>query len=245
MCTKSPTGITNLNAQPSNTEASSGTATIHRQKLISEFDSYFVVDVREPAEHTEGHIEGTKINMGLGPLLHSASRGTLDDIKSEKIVVYCNIGYRSGIAQRELAKLGFNCLSLEGGIAAWHDPAASSYEFFVLISSDEAENVTLGLSVALASQKNGVQTAVALMGPSVVLATTAEQEKEADKCIGAPFQPVFALWNDFVKSGGLIFACRSCLKLRNVALEDCADVYPCSAPDVVRWLNTSGGSVKF
>ena len=70
--------------------------------LNSGTDSYTIVDVRDPEEFAEGHIQNS-INI---PVASFASQsGVLD--KKKKIIVYCNSGGRSYNAYRKLMKLGY------------------------------------------------------------------------------------------------------------------------------------------
>lgn len=75
-----------------------------------------LLDVRNPSELQEGYIKGS-INIPLIRLLVSAPY-ELDP--SKIIVTYCHSGNRSSLAANELRKLGFQALSLEGGIENWY-----------------------------------------------------------------------------------------------------------------------------
>ena len=56
-------------------------------KLISKVQ---LIDIREPYEHEEGHIEGS-INIPMGDFLEK-----LDQLETNKqIIIYCNTGRRS------------------------------------------------------------------------------------------------------------------------------------------------------
>lgn len=41
--------------------------------------------------------------------------------KGRKLVVYCTIGYRSGLYAEKLRKKGWNAFNLKGGVLAWAD----------------------------------------------------------------------------------------------------------------------------
>lgn len=41
--------------------------------------------------------------------------------KTNKIIVYCTIGYRSGLYTERLQKKGFDAYNLKGGVLAWAD----------------------------------------------------------------------------------------------------------------------------
>lgn len=80
-------------------------------------DQVTLVDVREPEEYEESHIEGC-ILIPMGEIQNRAP----ELLKPEQdIVLYCAHGYRSLQALMSLKMLGFEKLrSLEGGIEAWH-----------------------------------------------------------------------------------------------------------------------------
>jgi rhodanese-related sulfurtransferase len=74
-----------------------------------------VVDVREPSEFQEGHIQGAK----LAPL-GSVEKGLAGISRDREIVLVCRSGRRSGKAQELLAARGYtNLQNMEGGMLAW------------------------------------------------------------------------------------------------------------------------------
>lgn len=76
-----------------------------------------VLDVREPAEFSAGHLRDAK-NIPLKEL--SNRIGELDKFKSKSVIVVCQAGTRSAKAVAQLKKAGFNeAFSLDGGVAAW------------------------------------------------------------------------------------------------------------------------------
>jgi rhodanese-related sulfurtransferase len=75
-----------------------------------------ILDVREPAEWSAGHIAGAKHIM-LGQLLE---RQQELDPKRETIVV-CRSGNRSGLACELLQERGFNVVNMTGGLSSWTD----------------------------------------------------------------------------------------------------------------------------
>lgn len=78
-----------------------------------------IVDVREPSEFQDGHIEGAK----LAPL-GSVEQGVADIAKDREIVLVCRSGRRSGKAQELLAARGYtNLRNMEGGMLAWEKNA--------------------------------------------------------------------------------------------------------------------------
>ena len=71
---------------------------------------YYVLDVREPAEFSEGHYEGA-VNIPLSEL-----RGRMDEVPRDKeITVYCAAGQRSYYATRILKQNGFRVKNISGG----------------------------------------------------------------------------------------------------------------------------------
>lgn len=90
-------------------------------------DGHVLIDVREPAEFTTGHLAGA-LPIPRGVLefqieANAASRCTTEpamDIRERPIVLYCRTGGRSALAAESLQKLGFTRVrSLAGGITAW------------------------------------------------------------------------------------------------------------------------------
>ncbi|OWW18899.1 rhodanese-like domain-containing protein [Noviherbaspirillum denitrificans] len=76
-----------------------------------------VVDVREPAEFSAGHLRDAK-NIPAGEL--SNRLGELDKFKSKAVIAVCQSGTRSAKAAAQLKNAGFNeAFSLDGGVAAW------------------------------------------------------------------------------------------------------------------------------
>jgi rhodanese-related sulfurtransferase len=84
-------------------------------RLAADEEKPLVVDVREPFEYREGHIEGAR----LAPLGRVVSE--LQDVPKEReIVLVCSTDNRSGKAQRLLADRGYSRLeNMKGGMVAW------------------------------------------------------------------------------------------------------------------------------
>ena len=75
----------------------------------------FILDVREPSEWAQSHIQGaTLIPLGSLP-------NRLNELpKDREIVVYCHTGNRSAQGRDILKNAGFiQVTSMAGGIAAW------------------------------------------------------------------------------------------------------------------------------
>ena len=84
-------------------------------QALASADAPLVLDVRKPAEHEAGHIEGS-VNI---PLNHLRERvGEIP--RDRKLMVHCAGGYRSAIAASILRQEGFSNLEeLVGGIGSW------------------------------------------------------------------------------------------------------------------------------
>lgn len=74
----------------------------------------FLLDVREPQEYREGHIDGARL-LPLGELSHC-----LNELPREReILVICRSGNRSGIATRQLLAAGYKAINLSDGMLGW------------------------------------------------------------------------------------------------------------------------------
>ena len=91
---------------------------ISKDQLKESLDQYVIIDVREADEVENGKIENSQ-NMPLGLLIRNAKKGKIEELKQEKICVYCASGYRGNIAADELVKAGFSAVNLDGGYATW------------------------------------------------------------------------------------------------------------------------------
>ena len=75
-----------------------------------------VLDVREPHEWAEGHIDGA-LHIPLGELMDR--RGELDpDVQT---LVLCHVGGRSARATAYLVSNGHSAVNLDGGMIAWEE----------------------------------------------------------------------------------------------------------------------------
>ena len=86
--------------------------------LINRQDA-LVVDVRETAEWSGGHIPNAR-HIALGHLAKHMSE--IEKYKDKPIIVVCASGNRSGMACGTLKKAGFQqVFNLSGGIGAWSE----------------------------------------------------------------------------------------------------------------------------
>ncbi|MFC6354617.1 ThiF family adenylyltransferase [Luethyella okanaganae] len=80
-------------------------------------DDFVVVDVREPEEHAESAIPGSRL-VPLGTLLRAPSEVTLP--RGVPLIVHCHRGSRAEQAARALSSAGFgDVVVLDGGIESW------------------------------------------------------------------------------------------------------------------------------
>jgi molybdopterin/thiamine biosynthesis adenylyltransferase/rhodanese-related sulfurtransferase len=76
-----------------------------------------VVDVRDPDEYREGHIEAAA-NISRGFLEFRIASAVSDP--ASPVVLYCQTGLRSMLAARSLRELGYgNVINLQGGYQKW------------------------------------------------------------------------------------------------------------------------------
>jgi rhodanese-related sulfurtransferase len=75
-----------------------------------------IIDVREPGEYEELHIEGAKL-IPLGSLCHDL----LPELHGKKLIIHCLHGKRGSVACERLLQSNpeLDIYNLEGGITAW------------------------------------------------------------------------------------------------------------------------------
>jgi len=86
--------------------------------LKSQKNDFVIIDVRE-SDELEGGIIVDSVHMSLGLSIRNAKKKQIEDMRDKKICTYCGTGYRGNIAADELAKEGFNTVTLDGGYSAW------------------------------------------------------------------------------------------------------------------------------
>lgn len=78
-----------------------------------------LVDVREPAEHTEFNIGGILLPLGD---IRVGDTESIEHLKDQEVYLYCRSGNRSGQAAMVLESLGFtNVVNVTGGMLSWRD----------------------------------------------------------------------------------------------------------------------------
>lgn len=93
---------------------------------IDSFETFNLIDVREPSEHNHGYIPGS-VNIPRGILEFNIgkedfweSTGFYFPEKTELFILYCKKGSRSILAADALQKLGYkNILIIDGGWKKW------------------------------------------------------------------------------------------------------------------------------
>jgi rhodanese-related sulfurtransferase len=84
--------------------------TVSANALLRQKTATIFVDVREPRERAVSRIPGA-ISLEQLPAIYRTN--------PRPVVVYCTIGYRSGLSTRELRAKGIPASNLRGGILAW------------------------------------------------------------------------------------------------------------------------------
>jgi len=84
--------------------------------LLMKDTAIVLLDVRTLEEHATERIGNTPVIpvQELEQRVHE-----LDLLKDRTIIVYCQTGYRSGMATELLRKKGFKALSMQGGLNQW------------------------------------------------------------------------------------------------------------------------------
>jgi len=91
---------------------------ITAEKLRVQKEEFVIIDVREADELESGKIDGST-HMPLGLTIRNAKKKQIEHLRGKKICTYCGTGYRGNIAADELAKEGFDAITLDGGYPSW------------------------------------------------------------------------------------------------------------------------------
>ena len=77
-------------------------------------DGALVIDVREPMEYVQGHVPGARLvpMSRISQALSILRRG-------EDVYVICETGNRSDSMAEFLSTMGFDAISVSGGVSAW------------------------------------------------------------------------------------------------------------------------------
>ena len=76
----------------------------------------FIVDVREPDEWSQGHIEGS-LHMPMQSVPHRLAELPTD----RQLTILCAVGGRSAQVTTWLAQQGYDAINAAGGIFEWID----------------------------------------------------------------------------------------------------------------------------
>ena len=86
--------------------------------ILDRGDKHVLLDVREPSEWEEGHMEGA-IHIPRGVLEMKAEEAMPD--RDIPIIVYCRSGARSALSGETLQEMGYtNVQNLKNGIIGWN-----------------------------------------------------------------------------------------------------------------------------
>ena len=81
-------------------------------------DGAFIIDVREPDEWADGHVEGS-----LHMPMQTVPERLAELPRDRQIVVLCAVGARSAHVTAWLVGEGFDAVNVDGGIHAWANAA--------------------------------------------------------------------------------------------------------------------------
>lgn len=85
--------------------------------MMEQGESFELLDVREPSEHSEFNIGGVLLPLGK---IQSMQIEEIEDWKNKEVICYCRSGNRSAQACMYLQSFGFtNTKNLTGGMLAW------------------------------------------------------------------------------------------------------------------------------
>ena len=90
--------------------------TAEEAKQMIDENTVIIVDVREPHEYAESHIEGA-ILLPLSQI-HSLAKSAIPD-KNATLLVYCRTGRRSKEGAAALVDMGYKNVYEFGGILDW------------------------------------------------------------------------------------------------------------------------------
>ena len=86
------------------------------KQMMESGSGALLLDVREKAEHRQGHIPASK-NIPVGHL--NAMKNRLPEDKQTPIITYCLSGMRARNACHVLSRFGYSNIYCLGGIGAW------------------------------------------------------------------------------------------------------------------------------
>ena len=90
-----------------------------KQREQGEVD-FLLVDIREPFEYNEFHIEGVDLFRSTS-LFQSWAKEMLEEHKDKKVILTCRTGNRTAQVQYILTRYGHkDCVNHMGGIVSYH-----------------------------------------------------------------------------------------------------------------------------
>ncbi|RLM53991.1 rhodanese-like domain-containing protein [Halobellus sp. Atlit-31R] len=92
------------------------------KEAIDEGADLTILDVRQPHEFEQNHIEASDVdvlNVPLNELRTMGPEQLPDSVSDERIVAVCRSGNRSGSATRLLNQAGLDVENLQGGMRGW------------------------------------------------------------------------------------------------------------------------------
>lgn len=85
--------------------------TVEEYQALKKEEEIVLVDVREPREQ--------EVSMIPGAINKAEFEKNLSPYQNDTIVLYCTIGYRSGLYTQKLQKKNYHAMNLIGGVLAW------------------------------------------------------------------------------------------------------------------------------
>ena len=101
-------------------------------KIQGKNNDLFLLDVREPYEYAEWHIDNS-VNIPLGEL---SKEETLSKVpKDKEIITICPRGYRAMDGKYIMQRYGYDVKVLEGGLIAWSTEIEEAHREFEITGS--------------------------------------------------------------------------------------------------------------
>jgi len=114
--------------------------------IIGETGDYQIIDIRDPRDFADFHIEGS-VNIPLALLLSQEGISQLPNYK--KIVLVFADGARAGQAWTVLRSRGFEAYILDGGIKGWWDKVMTPAS----VQTAESESETEGYAAKIRAMR--------------------------------------------------------------------------------------------
>jgi rhodanese-related sulfurtransferase len=94
--------------------------------LRAERDGWHIIDVREADEYAAGRLPGARHSprgfLEVRADLEHHKRDPFFTDRDKKLILYCGGGFRSALAAKSLAEMGFtNVKSMAGGMHGWKE----------------------------------------------------------------------------------------------------------------------------